>query len=181
MELVDPNSNYSLRPCQVSDAPAIYEAAIESIEHVSRWMPWLTPAYTLEDTQEWTREAEADWESEKRYEFVIIDSRNGTLCGVCGLNQINAVDLVCNLGYWVRRSKLRQGVATAAVRLLKWFGLEDRGLGRLEIVVADGNAASRRVAEKSGAIYEGIQRKRLRVGDQSCDAHMYAIISDHIQ
>ncbi len=177
MTLNDPNSHYQLRSCRVSDAPEIFEAAIESLEHVSPWMPWLTPAYTIDDTNEWTRMAEEDWQTDSRYEFVIIDSSDGSLCGVCGLNRINSIDRVANLGYWVRGSKLRQGVAAAAAAMLGRFGLTDKGLVRLEIVVAEGNTGSRKVAENVGAIYEGIQRKRLRVGNQSMDAHMYALIS----
>ena len=177
MELIDPISQYRLRACRESDAPAIYKAAIESIDHVSPWMPWLTPSYSLEDAIKWTRSAEIDRKAESRFEFIIIDSVTGDLCGVCGLNQINSEDRVCNLGYWVRRSKLRQGAASAAARMLRDFGLKGRELERLETVVAEGNTASRKVAEKVGALYEGIQRKRLRVGEQSYDAHMYAFIS----
>ena len=33
-----------------------------------------------------------------------------------------------------------------------------------------------RVAEKAGAIYEGVQRRRIKVADKIYDAHMYALI-----
>jgi RimJ/RimL family protein N-acetyltransferase len=50
------------------------------------------------------------------------------------------------------------------------------GLNRLEIRVADGNQPSRAVAEKAGALYEGLQRSRMRVREKVHDAHMYALI-----
>jgi RimJ/RimL family protein N-acetyltransferase len=62
--------------------------------------------------------------------------------------------------------------------MLRDFGIHGLGLKRIEIVVADGNTASRGVAEKLGAGYEGIQRMRLRVGGRSHDAHMYACVAE---
>jgi RimJ/RimL family protein N-acetyltransferase len=166
-----------LRPCEESDGPGIYAAAAESIERVGRWMGWLTKAYSPSDSTDWAKAAGADWGHGSRYEFVIIDTLCGEICGCCGLNRINQEDLVCNLGYWVRESKTRRGIATAAARLLMSFGLQVLGLQRIEVVVADGNTSSRGVAEKLGAHYEGLQRMRLRVGGVSHDAHMYALLA----
>lgn len=166
-----------LRPCEKSDGPGIHEAAAESIERVGRWMGWLTDSYGVSDATDWAQAAGADWAQGSRYEFVIIDTASGKICGCCGLNRINREDLVCNLGYWVRESMTRRGIATAAARLLKTFGLEVLGFQRIEVVVADGNTPSRGVAEKLGAEYEGVQRMRLRVGGTSHDAHMYALLA----
>ena len=109
---------------------------------------------------------------------MIVDSTDDVVSGCCGLNGINQKDLVCNLGYWVRESKIRQGAATEAARLLATFGHGELRLRRLEIVIAVGNSASRKVAEKLGATYEGIQRMRIKVGDLSHDAHMYALLAE---
>lgn len=176
LELREQKAPCRLRPCDEADGIAIHEAATESIESVSPWMGWLTPSYAVSDAIEWAREAAADWVTGSRYEFVMIDELSGKLCGVCGLNRINTEDLVCNLGYWVRTSEVRRGIASAAARMLANFGTQTLGLKRIEIVVAEGNTASRRVAEKAGAVYEGIQRQRLRVGEVSHDAHMYACL-----
>src|SRR5438876_1019870 len=61
-----------------------------------------------------------------------------------------------NVGYWVRTSQTGQGIATAAVRLIAWFGFEDLGLLRLELLIAADNPASRRIAEKVGATFERV-------------------------
>ena len=167
-----------LRPCEESDGSAIYDAAAESVERVGKWMGWLTDAYSVAESIEWARGAGADWGQGSRHEFVIIDTSSGQVCGCCGLNRINQEDLVCNLGYWVRDSVVRRGIATAAARLLTRFGLETLGLKRIEVVIADGNTASRGVAEKLDAAYEGLQRMRLRVGGRSHNAHMYALLAE---
>ena len=47
---------------------------------------------------------------------------------------------------------------------------------RLEIVCALGSEASQRVAEKAGAVREGVLRDRLVLHDRPCDAVMYSLI-----
>ena len=103
------------------------------------------------------------WEKGTEYEFAIIDAKDGSFLGGCGLNQINYKKRIANLGYWVRTSRTKRGVASAAVRLLAQFGLGKLKLNRIEIMAAVGNKASQRVAEKVGARREGILRKRIVV------------------
>ncbi len=79
------------------------------------------------------------------------------------------------LRYWVRSSATRAGVATAAVHALRDWAFLTTDLIRLEIVVAIGNLASLRVAEKSGATREGIQRSRLLLHGRAHDAVMYSL------
>jgi RimJ/RimL family protein N-acetyltransferase len=67
-------------------------------------------------------------------------------------------------------------VATEAVKLAREWGFAETGLVRLEVLVAVGNLASRRVAEKAGAVYEGTLRSRLLVQGTRHDAAMYAFI-----
>lgn len=165
-----------LRPCDAGDGPALFEAADESRQRVGQWMDWLTDMYSMADASAWVQDAADDWGRGDRCEFVIIDSTDGRLAGCCGLNRINPKDLVCNLGYWVCESKIRNGAAFEAGQLLREFGHRELGLVRIEIVVADGNTPSRRVAEKLGAVYEGLQRLRIRLGNHSHDAHMYVLL-----
>ena len=121
------------------------------VERVGKWMDWLSAAYTEADSSGWAKGAANDWGKGSRYEFVIIDSLDDQVSGCCGLNRINDKDLVCNLGYWVRESKIRQGAAYQAARSLASFGLGELGLRRIEIVIADGNDVSRKVAACTGA------------------------------
>lgn len=86
-----------------------------------------------------------------------------------------------NLGYWVRTSRTRSGVASAATRLIARFGFLSLGLQRLEIVVAVGNQASERVAEKAGATREGVLRKRLLIHGQPHDAVLYSLVAEDLE
>lgn len=170
-------ATFSIRPYRPEDLTGLYEAADESREHIARWMGWMTPDYSLEDARKWIEHAVASWERKEQYEHLIIDSADGSIAGSCGLNHLNPVNGVCNLGYWVRASRIGRGAARQATLLLRDFGFGALGLNRLEIVVAEGNAFSRAVAESTGAVYEGILGLRLKVGDIAHDAHMYAFLN----
>jgi ribosomal-protein-serine acetyltransferase len=170
-------STFAIRPYRLEDIDDVYAAAAESREHVAPWMGWMTPEYSRDDTAKWVEQAVASWESGTSFEHLIIDTADGAIVGSCGLNQLNHVNGMCNLGYWVRSSRLGEGAARQAALLLRDFGFGTVGLNRLEIVVADGNRFSRKVAESTGAVYEGLQQLRLKVGEISHDAHVYALLN----
>jgi ribosomal-protein-serine acetyltransferase len=169
-------STFSIRPYRLEDIDAVYAMADESREHVARWMEWMTQDYSRDHAAKWVEFAIASWEREEAYEHVIVDEV-GNLVGSCGLNHLNRQYGICNLGYWVRASRLGEGAARQAALLLRDFGFGTVGLRRLEIVVAIGNEFSRRVALSTGAVDEGIQRMRIKIGDVSHDAHMHALLN----
>jgi RimJ/RimL family protein N-acetyltransferase len=67
-------------------------------------------------------------------------------------------------------------VATEAVRQVAHFAFRDTDLQRLEIVCAVGNEPSQRVAERAGAVREGVLRHRLLLHGQPVDAVMYSLV-----
>jgi len=81
-----------------------------------------------------------------------------------------------NLGYWVRTTAAGRGIATQAARLMARFAFEQVGLHRVEIVAAIPNIASQRVAEKTGAVREGVLRNRLLIRGVSQDAMLFSLI-----
>ena len=144
-------------------------------------MGWMTPEYSKDHARCWVEHAVASWERGSQFEHVIIDESDGKIAGSCGLGHLDKVNGLCNLGYWVRSSKLGKGAARQASLLLRDFGFGALGLARLEIVVADGNEHSRKVAESTGAVYEGLLGLRLKVGNISYDSHMYALLNPAVR
>ena len=164
-----------IRPYRRSDAEALFEAVRESIAEVGPWLPWCHPNYSRADSDAWIAARREGW-SHTEYAFGIFDARSTELLGGCGLNHFNRAHQFANLGYWVRTSCTGRGIASAAVRLLTHFGFEELKLTRIEIVVAEGNKPSLRVAEKIGATHEGVLRNRLVFGDRTHDAVMFSLI-----
>jgi RimJ/RimL family protein N-acetyltransferase len=125
---------------------------------------------------EFIRITRARWQDGTLFAFGIFDAQSGSVLGGCSLSHIHPVYHLCNLGYWVRTSRRGEGIAVCATRLAARYAFEKVGLIRVEVVMAVGNTASRRVAEKAGAHYEGILHNRMVVGREIYDAHMYSLI-----
>ena len=165
----------ALRPYRAEDVLLLYEAASESIADIYPWMPWCHPGYTIEDSRSWI-ESRLDAWGKPDYDFVIVERTTARFLGAVGLNQINRVHDFANLGYWVRSSDAGRGIAVLAVRLCARFGFNELQLHRLEIVVDIDNRRSQRVAEKAGAIREGLARHRCKAGDTWRDAFMFSLL-----
>jgi len=170
----------AIRPFRESDDERLFEAGRESIAEVGRWLPWCHPDYALRDAREWVAFARAQFECDGEYHFAVVAldpelSTPGAILGGVGLNELRRPHGVANLGYWVRTGAAGRGVCTRAVRLLAPLSFE-LGLTRLEILASRDNAASLRVAEKAGAVREGVLRDRLRIGGELHDAVCCSIV-----
>lgn len=56
------------------------------------------------------------------------------------------------------------------------YGFAELPLGRIEIAVGVGNAASLGAARKAGAVEEGIARNGLKIGERFIDARILALL-----
>ena len=171
-QLVD--ADIILRPFHVEDSVQLHEAVRESLNELKPWMSWAREDYTELTAREYITITQARWEERTLFSFAI--TRNDEILGGCTLSSIHPIYHYCNVGYWVRTSCRGQGIAGRAAKLATRFGFENVGLIRAEIVVAVGNQASMRVAEKIGAHYEGILLNRMVVGRSIYDAHMYSLL-----
>ncbi len=165
----------SIRPYRTDDAPALLEAALESVAEVRPFLPWCHPGLTLDDMRAWIGTQVAAFESLKTFEHAIV-AADGRYLGGCGLNHIDEANRRANLGYWVRTSAAGRGVATSAVRQLVHWAFESTDLVRLEVVASTRNAGSLRVAEKSGAWREGVLRQRLILHGTAHDAVLFSFV-----
>jgi len=165
-----------LRPYRGGDISHLWEAVCESFAELSIRMYWCHDDHSIEDYKIWIESQPESWEKGTNYSFAIIDSSVGSLLGTCSLSGINYNDQVAQVGYWIRTSRTKQGIATKAIRLLAHFGFSKLNMNRLEIVIAVDNRASQRVAEKVGAVQEGIMRNRLAIRDKLYDAVMFSLL-----
>ena len=170
-----------IRRYQAKDVDALFEAARESVLELSVWMPWCSENYSRAESEAFVLSRDAEWEAGEHYSFVVYDTSSGEFLGSVGLNFINRIHQFANLGYWVRTSHTRRGVATTAARLAASFGLGELGFNRLEIVAAAGHLASQRVAKKVGAQCEGVLRQRLVIHQKIHDAVMFSLVAEDLK
>jgi ribosomal-protein-serine acetyltransferase len=179
MTLVD--GDILVRPLVLTDEQSLFAAVRESIREVSPWLSWCHEDYSIEETREFLRSRVDKSQGDEWYSFGVFDRNDSRVLGGVGLNFINRVHQFGNLGYWVRTSAAGKGVASKASRLVARFGFEQLGLARIEILAAVSNIASQRVAEKIGAVREGILRKRLLIRGELHDAVMFSLVGEDLQ
>lgn len=165
-----------LRAFESRDAADFVLAAQESVATVGTWMPWCTPQFAEADALAWFAQCRRDLAAQQAHEFGVFDATTGGLLGGAGLNAISDQNCMCNLGYWVRQSAQRQGVALRVVQALLSYAFDTLGMQRVEIVVARGNLASEGVARKAGAQLECVARNRLQLHGQPVDASVFSMI-----
>ena len=166
----------TLRPYEFIDAPVLHRAVQDSLPELSPWMSWATKNYTLEVAQNFITITRAEWANGGLYGFAVLNAQSGEFIGGCGLSHIHPVYHFCNLGYWVHTSHYGHGYAGRAAKLAAKFAFEKVSLIRAEIVIGEGNDASKRVAEKIGAHYEGLLLNRMVIGKAISNAHMFSLL-----
>lgn len=163
----------TLRIPTEADAPLVAEAVQRSLPELSPWMPWAVPDYDSEMAAQWIRGEFGDL-----HRFVMVDD-DGDVVGSCGLNRVDEQNRCANLGYWVHSERTGRGHAVEATRLLARFGLDQTtgpAYRRLEVLMSTRNHASRRVADKAGATFEGTLRQTLLLNDEFHDAHIWSFV-----
>jgi RimJ/RimL family protein N-acetyltransferase len=175
-----PEEDVRIRPYGIEDAEDLWTAVRESVSELTPWMPWCHPEYSIDESRRWVEEQSLAFRARKEFQFVITQA-DGHFLGACGLNDLDAANRRANLGYWVRSRETGRGVASSAVRILRDWAFAETDLIRLEIVVAVGNLASRRVAEKVGARKEGRLQRRLWLEGRASDAILYAFTREPSQ
>ena len=161
-----------LRTPVPQDAAAVAEAVQASSDHLHEFMQWATPNYGVDDARAWI-DGKID---PGAHPFLILDD-SGAIVGSAGLNRVDTANDRADIGYWLRPDATGKGYATRAARLLLDYAIDEVGLHRVEIFMAVENEASRRVAERTGAAYEGVQIGRLKYHDRYHDAHVFALIA----
>jgi len=107
--------------------------------------------------------------------LAIRDAGDGRLLGSLGV-RLDEVQRYAEMGYWVGADDRGRGVATRAIRLVSRWAIEELGVGRVQILAAPGNAASRRAAERAGFTAEGTLRAYRVQKDRRVDLVMHSLL-----
>jgi [ribosomal protein S5]-alanine N-acetyltransferase len=160
-----------LRPWSLDDVP-VATPLLQDPE-IPRWTT-VPHNYTRRDGRAFTGSSAARRIAGAALELATVDAGDGTLLGAVGLHRFDWDRRFAEMGYWVGAPARRRGVATRAVRLLGAYGLGELGLRHIEIVVHVDNHASQGVAERAGAVREGLGRRD--IGHHGvCDVVVFAL------
>ncbi|MEU6979236.1 MULTISPECIES: GNAT family N-acetyltransferase [unclassified Streptomyces] len=146
-----------LRPWSMEDVAALVEAFRDPV--LRRWTTSVVEDEA--DAESWVRTQETGWASGTRLSFAVLETRAGAddaeLVGNVALKGAAAGKPAAEVGYWTAAHARGRGVAPRALEAVtawafRTFG--DGGLHTLELLHQVDNAASCRVAEKSGYAFD---------------------------
>ena len=167
-----------IRPFRKSDAGLFVAAALESVSTVGAWMTWCRDGFALGDAEAWFNACDRNLASGTAYDLGTFAIDGTKLLGGIAINQINRRQNFGNIGYWVRQTCQREGIATRAAQAIAEYGFGQLKLTRLEFVAPETNTPSRRVAEKVGAVFECIARNRVMVHGNPQHAAIYSLVPE---
>jgi ribosomal-protein-serine acetyltransferase len=151
----------TIRPKQVGDGAITSAAVAETWEELNRWMRWAEDreAFTAELMEIRNRQVMASFLLRESMELIGIETQSGTPVVWCGFHDIDWKARQCDTGYWVRKSAQFRGLATETANAMVRYAFGALGMRRVGLTHSSGNEASRRIAEKLGFNFEGIQRR----------------------
>ena len=162
-----------LRKMVLNDAEAVFAYASHS--EVSRYTLWETHR-SIEDSRAFLEFATQKYENGGEPDWGIVYRGNGCLVGACGLVNWEAEHARAEVGFVLSREYWGRGLMSEAVRAILRFGFERMNLNRIEARCIAENAASARVMEKVGMVYEGTLRQREYIKGTYRDIKLYAIL-----
>lgn len=167
----------TIRPKEIGDGAITSAAVAETWEDLNRWMRWAEnrDAFTAELLEIRNRQVMASFLLREAIELIGIETETGKAVVWCGFHDIDWKARQCDTGYWVRKSAQRQGFATETTNALLRYAFGALGMHRVGLTHSSGNEPSRRIAEKLGFNFEGIQRKANMLPSGKCaDRYCYA-------
>jgi RimJ/RimL family protein N-acetyltransferase len=165
-----------IRPKQPGDGAITSAAVSETWDQLHKWMHW------AENRDEFTPEAMeircgrvmASFLLREGIELIGVEAQTGAVVIWCGLHDIDWQNRQCETGFWVRKSAQGQGFATEATNALVRYAFGALAMRRIGITHSGGNEPSRRIVEKLGFAFEGIERgANVLPGGKHADRYCY--------
>lgn len=148
----------SIRPPEPGDGRALYEAKEESLPELRPWLPWTRVELGVEAAETGCREAQARFLKREDLRLFLFDRASGQLVGGSGLHGIDWEHRIFEIGYWIRTSRARKGLAAEAVNGLTRYAFAALAARRVSIHCNPENARSRGIPERLGFVLEGVLR-----------------------
>jgi RimJ/RimL family protein N-acetyltransferase len=170
-----------VRPYRLEDAEPLFEAVMESREHLLPWLPWVTQYESLDDARHFIRLFASMWLTRERLLVGLWDVTSGRFVGGSHLGPDWNVPKF-EIGYWVRASAQGRGYVTEAAKLLTDYAFTTYGAQRVAIRCDARNIRSAAVPERLGFLCEARLRNDALARDGALrDTLVYAVTPEEWQ
>ncbi len=155
---------------------AIFNAAIvSSLDELSPWLGWVSPAPSVEESEFSCRRAYARFLLNEDLMALFFLKEEGALIGGGGLHNPDWKTRKFEVGYWCRTRYGGQGLITEGVNALTNYALASLGANRLFLTCDDANTKSWKLAERAAYRFEGLMvNERFNLQGKLRNTRIYA-------
>lgn len=171
------DADLKLRTLQEKDAEELFQVVDANRQHLREWLPWLDANTERKHTRQYIR---STLDQQARNEgFVCTVLRDHQIIGIAGYHPIDWSIRSVEIGYWLSREAVGNGIMTRCCRVLVDHAFVQLGLNRVTIPVAVENVRSRAVPERLGFQQEGILKNAEWLYDHYVDHVLYAVLKQN--
>jgi RimJ/RimL family protein N-acetyltransferase len=165
----------SLRCWDPADAEGLFNTVEDNVEHLRRYLPWVPNRPTTIDAQlALLRRFRVWFDRGEQYFYGVFDPGTGEVLGGIGLHHSVGPDAL-EIGYWLTRHRIGQGLATEMVSALIRVAFEVEDAQRVEIRCSVSNQASARIPQRLGFEHEATLPRRLPHADGVDDMMIWSL------
>ncbi|MFW5418775.1 GNAT family N-acetyltransferase [Nocardiopsis sp. CNT-189] len=144
-------------------------------EHIGRYVGLPDAVADLESARAWLRSyADKAAADTGRLYGIRLDGR---LVGGVLFRVFDAEQGTCEAGCWLEPAATGRGLVTRALRVIIDWAVEERGMHRVEWMVAPENKPSISVAERLGMVREGVLRENSPYRGVRQDTEVWAVLA----
>jgi RimJ/RimL family protein N-acetyltransferase len=162
-----------LRCWEPSDASQRKTTVDANIQHLLPWLPWAADhPQELQDHIDHIRSWRAKFDSDQDFVYGVFSNEDGRVLGSSGLHLRHRSRDEREIGYWIHKDYVNQGLATELSAALTRVAFEVDRVQRVEIQCLPENVFSAAVPRKLGYIHEATLQKRVPLLDNTLGDNM---------
>lgn len=168
-----------LRPYRISDAQAL--SAMTSRDEIYATTYNIQRHFDVEHARWWIKFNANCRRTGTSYEFGVFEAATDRLVGNMGVVNVNSRCSHATLAYYVLPERWGEGIATRAGRLALAYAFGTLALHRVGAICMTHNAASRRVLDKLGFVFEGVARQEIMKDGVFYDVAHYGLLREEYE
>ncbi len=148
-------------------------------KYLKKWLPWLNDVKKVSDTERFINlQLQRLAKGEALHETIFY---KGEMAGVLGYNQIDSINGIGYIGYWMGEKFNGKGIMTLAVTDLIEIGFTYFSIQKIDIRCAYDNKKSRAIPERIGFKNEGIIRNAQKVNSIFFNHVIYGLLKEEFR
>ncbi len=171
MLLLTINGFISLHQISKADAEDIFNTIDTQRDYLRKWLPFIDNTITIKDTLTFINDCNT------KNEIVFVIRYKLAFAGLIGFKEADNHNKKIEIGYWLSEKFQHKGLITSSLKKLIPFAFEYLKMNRIQIKCAVNNLASKRIPQKIGFRYEGIEREGELLSDgHFTDLEVYSLL-----